>query len=402
MLDLHAVFRPWYELLLAETGSLDLYDAHTHVGRNDPDGFRQEPEELIRVLAAVDARGVVFPMHEPDGYPPANDRVLAAAEASGGRLVAFCRVDPRDDAVAEARRCLDGGARGIKLHPRAERFDLSEPAVRDLVALAHERRVPVLIHAGRGIPALGRDTVRLSADFPDARLILAHAAVSDLAWLWRVLPEHPNVFIDTSWWSPGDLMALFALAPPASVLFASDSPYGLPMVAAVQGLRVALQAGYGAEQVRGMAGGQLARLLDGREPADLGPPPGPPPALHPLLERVVGHLTTVIGRAFVRADFAEPLALARLACAVGEDDPRAELLGAVLALLDSFEEHAHEPAPDGRPIPPAGRLLVAALIVARTPDVAVPEGAAAPATREEAETHTPEHAEGPAIPGHAD
>ena len=153
-------------------------------------------------------------MHEPDGYAAANDRVIEAAEDSGGRLVAFCRLDPRDDPLAEARRCLDAGAKGIKLHPRAERFTLSEPAVREIVALAHDRRVPVLIHAGRGIPALGEDTVRLSGEFTDASLILAHAAISDLAWLWRVLPEHPNLFVDTAWWDPADMLAMFTLVPP--------------------------------------------------------------------------------------------------------------------------------------------------------------------------------------------
>src|SRR5688500_15928134 len=105
-------------------------------------------------------------MHEPDGYAAANDAVLAAAADHADRLVCFCRVDPHDGAVAEARRCLDAGARGIKLHPRAERFGMDAPAVGDIVALAHERRVPVLIHAGRGIPALGRRTVELAEANP--------------------------------------------------------------------------------------------------------------------------------------------------------------------------------------------------------------------------------------------
>ena len=113
---------------------------------------------------------------------------------SGGRLVAFCRVDPHDGAASPRRaRCLDAGARGIKLHPRAEQFTLHEPGVRELVALAHERaragpdpRRPRHPRARPGHRAARR------GEFPDARLILAHAAISDLAWLWRVLPDAPE------------------------------------------------------------------------------------------------------------------------------------------------------------------------------------------------------------------
>src|SRR4051794_41699210 len=47
-------------------------------------------------------------------------------------------------------------------------FTLSEPSVRELVAAAHERRATVLIHAGRGIPALVRDrkSTRLNSSHP--------------------------------------------------------------------------------------------------------------------------------------------------------------------------------------------------------------------------------------------
>jgi uncharacterized protein len=372
MLDVDAILRPWWDRMRADLGDPALFDAHTHVGDSDPDGARQTPEQLLDALEPVRARAVVFPMHEPDGYPAANDRVLEAAHDSGGRLVAFCRLDPRDDPVTEARRCLDAGAKGIKLHPRAEQFTLSEPAVREIVALAHERRVPVLIHAGRGIPALGEDTVRLSGEFTDARLILAHAAISDLAWLWRVLPEHPNLFIDTAWWDPADMMAMFALVPPGNLLWASDSPYGRPLVSAVLHLRFALQAGLGTEAVHTIAGAQIERLLDGGEPLGAGPPPGPPPALDPLVERVVSHLNQAIARTFDRGDPEEPVALARLSCAVGEEGPHAELMAAVLGLLDRYEAEL-APTPPGGRFPEALRLLVAATSIARTPDVPLPD-----------------------------
>lgn len=387
MPDTDEILRPYYDRLVGDAGGLELYDAHTHVGADDPDGFRQAPEQLLASLRAAHARGVVFPMHEPGGYRAPNDAALAAAENSDGTLVAFCRVDPRDGALAEAERCLDAGARGIKLHPRAERFTLSEESVRSLVALAHERRVPVLIHAGRGIPALGRDTVHLSGEFPGARLILAHAAISDLAWLWRVMPDHPNLFADTAWWNPADLIALFTLVPPGQILWASDSPYGAPVTSAVIALRCALQAGLDVEALRSVAGRQTARLIAREEPLDAGPPPGAARAIDPLLERVVTHLVAALGRGFSRADPDESVALARLACAVGEEVEDAPIFAAVLGLLDAYERERVRPAPDGRPTHPALRLLVAALAVARTPAVGLPPlPDAPPPTRAEAES----------------
>ena len=361
--------RRWLEAIRRQAGPFQLFDTHTHFGRNDPDGYRQEPAELLAVLEAADARAVTFPMHEPDGYREANDRALAAAAESDGRLVPFCRVDPHDGALAEATRCLDAGARGIKLHPRAEQFAMHEPAVGDLVALADERRVPVLIHAGRGIPALGSDTVELTERYRDARLILAHAAVSDIAWLWRLMPDHPNLFIDTSWWNPADFMLLFGFVPPGQILWASDSPYGQPTFSAATHLRFALAAGLGPEALAGIAGGQIERLLAGEEPADLGPPPGPSDPLDPALDRVVSHLTTAVGRAMAEGEMTESVALARLALDFEGD--HAAACEAISGLLDLADEH-DGPPPPGRRFPRSVHFVILALTVARTPDVALP------------------------------
>jgi predicted TIM-barrel fold metal-dependent hydrolase len=363
---------PWFEHLRDHVGGFELLDAHTHIGTNDPDGFKQTAAELLERLDAAEARAVVFPMHEPGGYPAANDMVLEAAASSGGRLFAYCRVDPHSDAVAEARRCLDAGARGIKLHPRAEQFDMTAPAVRDLIALADERRVPVLIHAGRGIPALGIDTVRFAEEYPGARLILAHAAISDLAWLWRVLPDHPNVFVDTSWWNPTDLLALFRLLPPGQVLWASDCPYGSPVQQAIVSLRCALQAGLTAEELRWVAGGQMERLLTGEDPVDLGP--GPRDPIYPvdvLLERVADNLVSALGRRVEGGDGDEPVALARLACAVGDAAPQAQLCASILEMLDRSDAQRAIPE-DQRMRFSDLHLIACAMALARTPGVPVP------------------------------
>ena len=253
------LLRSFFESSVGAVGEIDLFDVHTHTGANDPDGRTSTREELVQTLESVGSRAVFFTMHEPDGYSPANDRVLAEAEASGGLLVPFARVNPHDNALAEARRCLDLGARGIKLHPRAEQFTLDHPAVGDLFALAEERGVPILTHAGRGIPALGRHVLQHATRHPGANVILAHAGICDLAWIWRRAADHPNVFFDTAWWNPADLITLFSLVPPSQILYASDAPYGRPILSVTLAVRSALEAGLSAEQLRGVMGGTLIK-----------------------------------------------------------------------------------------------------------------------------------------------
>lgn len=365
---------PWLEQLLEEVPGTRLVDAHTHLGQNDPDGYRCSREQLVGALEPIDAHAFVFPMHEPDGYSPANDMVLAEAEAADGRLFPFCRLDPADSPAAEARRCLAAGARGIKLHPRAEGFNLDHPALEDVYALADEEQLPILCHAGRGIPALGRHAIEVCARYPRLRLILAHAGISDLGWIWREAPAHPNLFFDTAWWSPTDIQALFALVAPGQILMASDAPYGTPAFGATMDLRHGLQVGLGADALRSVLGEQALRLVEREAPLDLGPPPGTDSVSHdPLLERVYSFLMVSVGQMFQGIDPQETLALARLACDVGEDPVRAPVCEGVLALLDARE--AYEGGSDGRPahFAPGLHLIVVAAALARTPDVSLPD-----------------------------
>ena len=366
---------PWLAQLRERVPQADLLDVHTHIGSNDPDGYRCSRIELVEALERIDARAFVFPMHEPGGYPPANDMILAEAAAAEGRLLPFCRLDPADSPAAEARRCLEAGARGIKLHPRAERFNLDHPALAEVFALADERRLPILCHAGRGIPALGRHAIEVCARYPHLRLILAHAGISDLGWIWREAPDHPNLFFDTAWWSPSDVQALFALVPPGQILMASDAPYSTPAFGATMALRHGLQVGLAPEALREIVGGQARRLADGEEPLELGPAPGSGSlSRDPLLERVYSFLMNSVGQMFHGIDPRETLALARLACDVGDESPRAFIYRSVLDLLDARD--VYEGGSDGRParFAPGIHLIIGAAALARTPDVPLPEG----------------------------
>jgi predicted TIM-barrel fold metal-dependent hydrolase len=379
VVDVEPAVLRWYEEERARL-RLDVFDVHTHVGEHDPDTMRCSPEELLAEVLATDARAVFFALQEPDGYAAPNDRVLAAAADSGGRLVGFARLDPHADPLVEARRCLDAGACGFKLHPRAEHFPLDHPALEGVWALAHERELPVLVHAGRGIPALGAQAVQVCTRFPGVRLILAHAGICDLAWIGRRAQELPNLLFDTSWWAPSDLLALFSTVPAGQILFASDAPYGRIATGALQTARAAQQAGLDDEQLRLVMGGQLARLLAGESLLDGGSPPAHATsiAIDVLLDRVATFLIGMFAQVVRGVPGDELLALARLACEVPADAPQAAHCRTILGLIELFEHHtAAVAASPARRIPSGMHLLVLALNVARTPDVPVPAALAA-------------------------
>jgi predicted TIM-barrel fold metal-dependent hydrolase len=374
--DLESVIAPWAAQVREAVPGVRLFDTHTHLGQNDPDGMKQTAAELLAVLDQADAVGAfTFPMHEPDGYRAANDMVIDAAARSEGRLVCFCRVSPNSGtAPDEARRALEAGARGIKLHPRAEQFTLDHPAVRELAAIAHERRLPILIHAGRGIPALGRHTVALAQQFSDARFILAHAGITDLAWIWRVAADLPNLLFDTSWFMGADLRALYSLVPPGQILFASDAPYGHPLLAAVAQIRLALSLGLSADQIRCVMSEQSLRIAAGEPLAFVGPAVGERErATHVLLDRVAQFVMmgTILS---IRAPEASPemLALARMACDVPDEIDDAPVFAALRSLLDAHLELAR----DGGDVRRARLPLMLAASVATTPDVPLPAGIA--------------------------
>jgi predicted TIM-barrel fold metal-dependent hydrolase len=247
----------------------EIFDAHTHLG-TDIDGMVGVYEDLERGMDKYGiSRAFVFCLDEPDrhpGFQAGNDRTLEFARRSGGRLIPFVRLDLAEDPIGEATRCLDLGARGIKLHPRAQKFLLNDQRLSPIFELAAERRVPILIHGGRGLPPIADDLGRVVDRYPEAQLIVAHAGIADLAALAQTLGGKAGVFFDTSVWSPLDLLGLYRLVGPEQVVYASDYPYGQQPASLLIALRTARLAQLNDEEVRGVLARNADRIADG-EPA---------------------------------------------------------------------------------------------------------------------------------------
>jgi hypothetical protein len=234
-------------------------------------------------------------MDEPDRHPAfraPNDRTLAWTEETGGRLIPFVRLDLAETPIDEAERCLDRGARGIKLHPRAQGFLLTDDRLEPVFALAAERGVPILIHGGRGLPPISAGLGRLVDRHPETELIIAHAGIADMAGLAHVFGSRAGVFFDTSAWSPVDLLDFYRQVSPEQVLYASDYPYGQQPSSLLIAVRTARAAGFDDVQLRAMLSENAVRIATGEPPLESTPPRGSDVFSQPMIfARIHGYLT---------------------------------------------------------------------------------------------------------------
>jgi predicted TIM-barrel fold metal-dependent hydrolase len=334
-LDLVARYDEELRRLLPD--NVEIFDAHLHLG-HDIDGMTGDYDQLEQVMKRYGvSRAFMFCLDEPDRHPSfsaANDRTLDHAARSGGRLVPFVRLDLNESPIEEAVRCLDRGARGIKLHPRAQRFQSTDERLRPVFELAEERRVPILIHGGRGLPPIAAGLRALVERYPHAPLIIAHAGIADMAHLADAMSGRRGVLFDTSTWSPIDLLDFHRQFPPEQVVYASDFPYGQQPTSLLIAVRTALLAGYDESQLRMMLGTTAAKLADGDDLPEPTSPLGHDVLAQPMqLARIHQYLSMATPLLWTRQpDTSGVLGLAINTCA--ERNGSAEAVDRIRELLE--------------------------------------------------------------------
>jgi GNAT superfamily N-acetyltransferase len=376
-----------FESLAAEVSDLlpasaAVVDAHTHLGR-DEDGQALEPAALLAALDEVSpsARACAFALHDPERAPAyrlPNDRVLRWASESDGRLYPYCRLDPAEEPVAEAERCLALGARGIKLHPRAQAFGFGDAAAESIWKVAEQAKVPILIHAGRGMPPMD-SLADLALRYPTVVLVLAHAAIADQGMFASRLHDHPNIVYDTSTFSAFDQLELLARVPAERIVFASDAPYGRPIGALHTALRTAMYAGLDEHERELVVGATMTAILEGR-PLERPQPPHVA-EIRPINGRLARLSAYVMMAVAAAASSGPPLdltrglqliALARAVCR----DPDPGRVGPTLERIDGLLLAAEQLLGDGGE---HGRsavgLVMAAGVIAATEPLGACDGA---------------------------
>ena len=178
---------------------LDITDMHAHVGRF---AFNIPAVNGESILGAMDRTGVsrtlvaAMPRMSLDDARRGNDEVLAAIQVCPDRLLGYCYLWPAaaQCVQAEMTRCIAAGCIGAKLH-NMNGVSYAHPAYRPALAIASERRMPVLCHSW-GQREEFDEFRRIIERHPGCTLLLAHAGACNLDGYIRFAREHDHVYLE--------------------------------------------------------------------------------------------------------------------------------------------------------------------------------------------------------------
>lgn len=198
-----------------------IIDAHCHIY---PDGISRRAVDAVdrfydglpsdhydgtvqTLLEKGKACGVThFVVHSvatrPEQVHSINQFIARSMQESGGAFIGMGTLHPESGDLRKDFQDLIGmGLKGVKLHPDIQHFNADSPEAMRIYALCEEEGCPVCVHTGdyRYDYSNPNRIAGILKTFPRLKFIGAHFG----GWsVWedavRILPEFPNLVVDTS------------------------------------------------------------------------------------------------------------------------------------------------------------------------------------------------------------
>jgi predicted TIM-barrel fold metal-dependent hydrolase len=184
-----------------------IIDGHTHI-HPDPKGFGESFDASLKHLiksiqnSPVD-KAIILPI-----YPQIpNEFIAAACKTYPDLLIGFASVNPLQGikAAKKLERDIEKyKLKGLKLHPRMQNFDLTDPKIIPVFKKSAELNIPVLIDAFPGTTEIKGDSVpfqiaEIASVVPDVNIIIAHAGGYKVLDSLFVAKNHKNIYLDLSY-----------------------------------------------------------------------------------------------------------------------------------------------------------------------------------------------------------
>jgi predicted TIM-barrel fold metal-dependent hydrolase len=233
-----------------------------------PAEFNGVPYGRAGVLAVADKAGIDVCVVFPSGLPPHPEEINAhlLKETKGeSRIVPGCLINPTmgPDASDDLKRCVDAGARTVKLMAAAHRYRLDAPCVDPIMELAKSLGVPATIHSGSPMSGCSPAFIgTLAQRRPDVTIIMDHMGYREWTELAvQAAVENPKIYLGTTLIAAAEPISIKNIARGGQIgadriVFGSNSPSG-DAVNGVNGIR---GIGFTDEEAALILGGNLKAI----------------------------------------------------------------------------------------------------------------------------------------------
>ena len=216
-----------------------------------------------------------FPWQNSEIFCEHNDYIMSSVARYPERLVGLCCFDPfSKEAVAEVKRCIDGGISGVGelAFYQSEIDDTVLDQLTPIMGICQNENLPILIHTnepvGHMYPGKAPNTLRqiynLIKRFQDNRIVLAHwgGGIFFFNLLKKEVKEtFQNVYFDTAaspfLYDPAIYTYAIDIIGLDKILFGSD----FPLLKPVRYFEEMGKAGISKDQIESICGLNAEKLL---------------------------------------------------------------------------------------------------------------------------------------------
>lgn len=200
-----------------------LFDSHVHVGHFRDDLYFS-PERVVAEMNALAVARFAVSSTSASVHPfeTCRTEIERVLELSDGRAIPLLWITPD---MLRISRDLSAffvlPFKGLKIHG-LNGWEPEGRELRQVFAVAAERRLPVLLHTGMHPCCEAGCYAPLCEEFPSVSVILAHGR--PLGAAMEIVRKFPNTFVDTAFMPSRDIAILWGAGMGEKILFGTDFP----------------------------------------------------------------------------------------------------------------------------------------------------------------------------------
>lgn len=210
------MFKEYLSAILSNEGAVSTYTIPNLVAEMDRMGVDKS------VILAIDPPGS---FHVSQSY--------CENTANHDRIIPFCGINPRSPRWEEHMdKCLEMGAKGIKMHPYLHFLPPSDKKVLKMIERWSKSGYPVFFHTSNN--GLEPSVLRKLSDiehykvplreFPDTTFVLGHAGMGDYAEAAKMAKAHGNAYLEIGGQPEDNIHGILDILGNDHVLFGTDWP----------------------------------------------------------------------------------------------------------------------------------------------------------------------------------